>query len=104
MDGGVVEGVTGNHLCLVVPPAVTESRGVVVHPGHIAAKLLHAADIAYVLQIGHAMVEIVEESGIERVVGGRCHKVVWRTDAVKSVHNHHGALGCTCLDAGTQRF
>ena len=68
MDGGVVEGVSGEHLAGLVSEGCTESRAVVVGPGQFAPELILVSYVIDFIHIGDSGIQAVHESGIIRRV------------------------------------
>ena len=70
MYGRIIERISCNHLSFVVPIAVAETGGIVVHPGNGTAVFLHLANVADVPDIGDPVVLLIQKSGKEGVGGG----------------------------------
>lgn len=69
MYGRIIERISCNHLSFVVPIAVAETGGIVVHPGNGTAVFLHLANVADVPDIGDPVVLLIQKSGKEGVGG-----------------------------------
>ena len=87
MQGGVVECISGEHLCGVI--AVTRSEGFVVVLAHglRASVFALVSDETYVVEVWYTAVDVVEETGYRVAL-----EVERGADAVETVDNHHGAL------------
>ena len=93
MYGRIIERISCNHLSFVVPIAVAETGGIVVHPGNGTAVFLHLANVADVPDIGDPVVLLIQKSGKEGVGGGGGRKVGRGTDTVESVYHQYGTFG-----------